>query len=85
LASYLGWYEEIKDYPFSSGGFKGNNDALFKRIGHFTQTVWEDTKYVGYGYAYNKDCPMYKSYIAGRYSPAGNFNNQYPTKVHPPQ
>jgi uncharacterized protein YkwD len=80
-----GWYQEIKDYPYKSGGFKGKDDALFKKIGHFTQTVWEDTKYVGYGYAYNKDCPVNKFYIAARYSPAGNVEGKYPEKVPAPK
>jgi len=80
-----GWYEENKDYPFP-GGYKGNNaDALFMKIGHFTQSVWKGTKYVGYGYAYNEKCSPYTRYIAARYSPAGNMMGAYPSNVDPAQ
>lgn len=82
-----GWYEEIKNYPYPQG-FDGQDDQLFKKIGHFTQSVWKNTKYVGYGYAFNPNCAKRgqpTSYITGRYSPPGNFNNEYPTNVLPPQ
>jgi len=88
-AAYLasdGWYEEIKSYPFPDG-FQGNDEELFKKIGHFTQSVWKGSKYVGYGLANNKACNdqgTYTSYIAARYFPAGNEEGAYPKNVMPP-
>jgi len=82
-----GWYEEIKNYPFPDG-FQGNDEALFEKIGHFTQSVWKGSKYVGYGLANNKDCNdqgTYTSYIAARYFPAGNGEGEYPDNVLPPK
>lgn len=82
-----GWYEEIKDYPYPKG-YDGKDQQLFSKIGHFTQSVWKDSKYVGYGYAYNADCAKkgaYTRYIAARYSPPGNFNNDYRNNVLPIQ
>ena len=34
------WYDEVKDYNFSYGGFAMNT-------GHFTQLVWRETVKVG--------------------------------------
>ncbi|CAL8110967.1 unnamed protein product [Orchesella dallaii] len=86
-AAYIasdGWYEENKDYPFSSGGYNGDgNDALFKKIGHFTQSVWSQTKYSGYGLAINPECGDQQIFIAGRYSPAGNMQGAYQKNVLP--
>jgi len=79
-----GWYEEIQDYPYP-GGYDGNNDALFKKIGHFTQSVWKGSKYVGYGYAYKADCKPFTRYVVARYSPAGNMKGKYPENVNPPK
>jgi len=87
VAAYVaadGWYEEIKDYPYPIG-YQGNDDALFHKIGHFTQSVWKGSKYVGYGYAYNPNCKPYTRYIAARYFPAGNVQGQFPANVSPPK
>ena len=35
------WYDEVKDYNFSYGGFAMNT-------GHFTQLVWRDTVKVAF-------------------------------------
>jgi len=77
-----GWYQEIKYYPFPEG-FQGGN--LFGKIGHFTQTVWKDSKYVGYGYAYNPNCQPYKGYVVARYFPGGNVDGSFPANVEPPK
>jgi len=82
-----GWYEEIKDYPYPDG-YQGGDQALFMKIGHFTQSVWKGTTYVGYGYAFNDKCKdQSKStrYVAARYSPAGNVDGKYPENVAPPK
>ncbi len=87
VAAYIasdGWYEEIKDYPYPEYTGDGK-DAQFEKIGHFTQSVWKGSKYVGYGYAYNPDCSPYKFYIAARYSPAGNMPGSFGENVGPIQ
>jgi len=87
-AAYIstdGWYEEIQMYPYPQG-YQGNEeDPLFEKIGHFTQTVWSDTKYVGYGYAYNPNCDQCNWYIVARYFPIGNIEGQFPNYVFPPK
>ncbi|ODM99598.1 Golgi-associated plant pathogenesis-related protein 1 [Orchesella cincta] len=80
LASDM-WYEEIKNYPYPQGHTSG--DGLFEKIGHFTQTVWKNTKYVGYGYAFSQSCGNW--FIAGRYSPAGNGDGEFQANVLPPK
>ncbi|CAL8110969.1 unnamed protein product [Orchesella dallaii] len=75
------WYEEIKNYPFPEGHVAG--DGLFMKIGHFSQTVWKSTKFVGYGYSYSSSCGNW--FIAGRYSPAGNMDGEFQNNVLPPQ
>ncbi|ODM94159.1 Golgi-associated plant pathogenesis-related protein 1 [Orchesella cincta] len=79
-----GWYEEMKDYPFP-GGIQDANDPRFHAVGHFTQSVWLDTEYVGYGYAYNGNCSPYTHYIAARYFPAGNVAGGFQKNVVPPK
>lgn len=87
VAAYIAsdaWYEEIKDYPYPEYNGDGT-DALFDKIGHFTQSVWKGSKYVGYGYAYNSDCNPYKFYVAARYYPAGNVLETFGKNVAPVQ
>jgi len=82
-----GWYEEIQDYPYPIG-YQSNDDALFKKIGHFTQSVWKGSKKVGYGYAYNPECAKkntFSRFVVARYSPAGNVQGKYPDNVNPPK
>ncbi|CAL8110968.1 unnamed protein product [Orchesella dallaii] len=84
-AAYIasnGWYEEIRDYPFPKG-FTGGQD--FYKVGHFTQTVWKSTQYVGYGFGYNPNCPSTKWYIAARYAAPGNMEGRYQENVLPPR
>jgi len=78
------WYSEVKNYPFP-GGYRGNDMALFMKIGHFTQTVWKSTKFVGYGHAYNPNCRSMTRYITARYSPPGNMGGEYQENVLPPK
>lgn len=80
-----GWYEEIKDYPFPDG-YKGDgSDALFPKIGHFTQSVWRGSQYVGYGYGVNKNCTVFKTYVVARYYPAGNMIGDFDKNVLKPK
>jgi hypothetical protein len=87
-----GWYEEINSYPWSEGGLKDprKQPELFDAVGHFTQTVWAASERVGYGYAYNPNCPNRqgppgKYFITARYFPAGNYPNQFQDNVKPPK
>ncbi|CAL8068384.1 unnamed protein product [Orchesella dallaii] len=85
-AAYIasdGWYEEISLYPFPAG-IKDANDPRFHDVGHFTQTVWKASEYVGYGYAYNPNCSPFTHYITARYSVAGNLAGAFQENVVPP-
>jgi len=82
-----GWYEEIQNYPYPTG-YKGDDEALFMKIGHFTQSVWKDSKKVGYGYAFNPDCEKkgtFSRYVVARYWPPGNVGGKFPDNVTPPK
>ena len=72
------WYEEVKDWPasnvdsFTSSGATGT-------VGHFTQVVWADTRYIGCGAIYYKDTNPnvakypYRKTLVCNYYPAGNW------------
>lgn len=66
------WGEEIKYYH-------GGKIIASKvpKYGHYTQMVWEKTKYVGGGKAICKDGSVI---WVCHYSPAGNIISQYPYK-----
>ncbi|XP_069791713.1 GLI pathogenesis-related 2 isoform X2 [Narcine bancroftii] len=59
------WYNEIKDYDFSSPGFQ-------KTCGHFTQLVWRDSKELGVGLASDGKGLMV---VVAQFDPAGNITN----------
>jgi uncharacterized protein YkwD len=61
------WYDEIKDYNFNKATFSSGT-------GHFTQVVWVDSQYVGFGAAKSRS-----GYYIGvaNYYPAGNFLGQF--------
>ena len=65
------WYDEIKDYNFDKPGFKGST-------GHFTQVVWKNSKYVGFGFAKSKTG---YNYGVANYFPAGNYINEFDKNV----
>ena len=65
------WYSEIKFYNFKKGTGNG--------IGHFTQVVWKDTKYMGvYMAQKGKDY-----YVVANYFPAGNIDGTFTKNVLP--
>ena len=59
-----GWYDEKKDWNYSSVKCKKG-----RMCGHFTQVVWKETRKLGLGYAQKNG----RAYIVARYSPGGNF------------
>lgn len=58
------WYDEIKDYNYSSPGFSS-------ATGHFTQVVWVDSTELGCGKAASDG----GTYVVCNYSPHGNITN----------
>ena len=68
-----GWYEEVAEYDFGSGGFAMNT-------GHFTQVVWKGTTQLGCGVAY---CGQSAELWVCNYAPAGNVQGGYARNVLP--
>lgn len=68
------WYSEIADYDFNA-----ENQV---KCGHFTQVVWKATDRAGFGRAISASG---KVYVVGRYSPGGNYINQFVKNVAPPK
>ncbi|CAL8083305.1 unnamed protein product [Calicophoron daubneyi] len=67
------WYNEGKNYSYCSEA---------PEFGHFTQLVWKETRYAGFGLA--MDPSKENVYIVGRYKPKGNISGQYEVNVpHP--
>jgi uncharacterized protein YkwD len=64
------WYDEIKDYNFSNGGFS-------MQTGHFTQVIWRSTTHVGCGVA---QCSG-QDLLVCNYSPPGNYQGQFQQNV----
>jgi len=63
----LAWYEEIKDYSFSS-----HQSINGRAVGHFTQLIWKETKSLGCGIKEIRKNGRIETYIVSRYSPRGN-------------
>ena len=59
------WYNEKNNYDFKKPGFRIG-------IGNFTQMIWKNTKFVGFGFRYN-DEGIY--YVVANYFPAGNIDS----------
>jgi uncharacterized protein YkwD len=66
------WYEEIGEYNYAAPGFGP--------AGHFTQLIWRGSKQLGCARAI---CPGYVYWVC-RYSPAGNYYNEFAQNVSPP-
>nr|XP_014277699.1 venom allergen 5.02-like [Halyomorpha halys] len=68
------WWDEIKDYHLD-----GENDH--EKVGHFTQMIWGNVKFVGCGRAFYQDgthesCP-YQTLLVCNYKPGGNVKGQF--------
>ncbi|XP_043247212.1 uncharacterized protein LOC122394402 [Amphibalanus amphitrite] len=73
-----GWFHEElpyfrqKDLVFRSGRDSGSG----KQIGHLTQVIWADTKFVGCGYSASPEGSWVKRSYICNYGPAGNVLGQ---------
>ena len=65
------WYNEKESYNFFSNKY-------ITGTGHFTQLIWKNTKYVGFGY---KKSDNEKIYFVANYYPAGNIFNEFNDNV----
>jgi uncharacterized protein YkwD len=65
-----GWYDEVKGYSFSSGGFS-------MRTGHFTQVVWRGTRRLGCG---RSRCRGMDIWVC-QYDPPGNVEGRFRENV----
>ena len=66
------WYAEGANYTYSDNTF--NN-----LYGHFTQTVWVSSKYIGAGVAYGNK----KIYVVMNFNPPGNYAGAFTKNVLP--
>ena len=57
------WYDEIKNYNSKTRKPK-------YVTGHFTQVIWKNSKEVGFGIVFNKNCLV----SVANYYPGGNHN-----------
>lgn len=68
------WYKEINKYNFDNPRFDPSS-------GHFTQVVWKNSKFFGYGEAVSNHKTIY---AVARYFPAGNVDKEFAENVVPP-
>lgn len=62
------WYNEVNDFGYA---YDGSTEGIKPgAIGHFTQVVWAESQYAGFGRALDKSCTT--AYVVGQYSPPGN-------------
>ena len=66
------WYSEISDYDFNTHSSIGG-----KKVGHFTQLVWKNSKEIGVGYYCNNN----QCCVVSNYYPGGNYNNDNVNQV----
>ncbi|NER23916.1 MAG: secretion protein [Symploca sp. SIO1C2] len=75
------WYNEVSDYDYDNPGFSG-------KTGHFTQVVWKNSTELGCAAAQGVKTlggNQYNAYyVVCQYSPAGNFQGQFPNNVLEP-
>ena len=64
------WYNEKEKYDFISNKYKGDTR-------HFTQLIWRETKYIGFGLTNNNG----KIYFVATYYPAGNIFSKFKENV----
>ncbi|CAH1798312.1 unnamed protein product [Owenia fusiformis] len=72
------WYAGIKNYDFDQPGYK-------KDTGQFTQLVWVNSVLLGCGLANGLHGNFYSYTVCCRYSPPGNYLQQFEQHVHRPK
>jgi hypothetical protein len=65
------WYSEVLDFNFHLNSFQ-------PKAGHFSQLVWKDSEYLGFGLAKSAQGNFY---AVAFYYPAGNYENEYANNV----
>ena len=65
------WYNVKKNYKFGSNKY-------IEGTGHFTQLIWKNTKYIGFGYEEDDNGNIY---FVANYYPAGNIFNEFGENV----
>jgi len=68
------WYNEIEDYDFETGESKNGN-----KVGHLTQLLWKESKYLGVGIAEYNGAYV----VVANYFPTGNYVGHYTENVFP--
>ncbi|CAN0447149.1 unnamed protein product [Pylaiella littoralis] len=72
------WYNEVEFYVPGETGTTTDPSDPFIQILHFTQVVWKDTQEVGCASSSCVTVPgVPYTYVACRYTPPGNYRNQY--------
>lgn len=69
------WYNENEHYNYDQGGFS-------LETGHFTQLVWQGSRKLGVGIAFNHDHKQV--FVVAQYTPPGNYEGEYQNNVSPP-
>ncbi|XP_069677996.1 venom allergen 5-like [Periplaneta americana] len=69
------FYNEVKD--FNKDIVPAFKSTSGKPVGHYTQLIWAETKYVGCGFvAYKGDDGWFNKYYVCNYGPGGNIISQ---------
>jgi hypothetical protein len=74
------WYSENRYYNFERGS---DEDGGFTRAGRFTQMVWNDSKFAGYGFSVTKKKGWFTKIVVVNYDPRGNFFGRSLANVFP--
>ena len=69
------WYDEVSLYTSYDPPM-----GFTMETGHFTQVVWVATETVGFGISQDGNG---KTLLVGRYSPPGNYGNEFVENVLP--
>ncbi|KAG0024729.1 hypothetical protein BGZ82_010362 [Podila clonocystis] len=74
------WESEYLEYDYDYD-YPEEDEESFKKIGHFSQLVWLDTKQVGCGQTSCSNLGSDVTLVVCRYFPSGNYPGEFRTKV----